>query len=182
MTSTWCSLLKGQFSFQSPQDSSSGRTAGRRHCRTATSSCQHLHSNLHPAGAPQTPAGTRRYKTHHDVFYQSLLRWAWHKTSLMMPLHSVLKLHTAYSSHTYIWEYSIKNCTVLPSYRSPSWSTGLPLWGNRPRHVGPGDGSSPLVSAGSWWHQSRENQSDPQPTWPVPPGSGPMGSGDMLQI
>lgn len=56
---TWCSLPSGQFSFRSQQDSSSGRTAERKHYRTTTSSYQHSHSSLHPAAVPQTPAGTQ---------------------------------------------------------------------------------------------------------------------------
>lgn len=56
---TWCSLPSGQFSFRSQQDSSSGRTAERKHYRTTTSSYQHSHSSLHPAVVPQTPAGTQ---------------------------------------------------------------------------------------------------------------------------
>ena len=56
---TWQSPLLGRLSCQSWQGSSSGRTAGRRRCRTATSRCQHSHSSPRPAGAHQTPKKER---------------------------------------------------------------------------------------------------------------------------
>lgn len=52
---TVCSLRWGRCGVRSPRDSSSGRTAGRKHCRKATSSFQHSRSSQHPATAPQTP-------------------------------------------------------------------------------------------------------------------------------
>lgn len=57
---TWQSPLLGRLSCQSWQGSSSGRTAGRRRCRTATSRCQHSHSSPRPAGAHQTPKKERQ--------------------------------------------------------------------------------------------------------------------------
>ena len=55
---TVCNLHWGQFVGQNQRDSSNGRTAGRKSCRRATSSCLRSHSSLHPAAAPQTPEHT----------------------------------------------------------------------------------------------------------------------------
>lgn len=38
---------------------------------------------------------------------------------------------------------------VLPSCRSPSWSTGHPWWENKPQRAAPSGGSSPPLWAGS---------------------------------
>lgn len=57
---TVCNLHWGLCVGRNPQGSSSGRTAGRKSCRRATSSCLHSHSSLHPAAAPQTPVDTNK--------------------------------------------------------------------------------------------------------------------------
>lgn len=55
---TVCNLRWGPCVGRTRRGSNSERTAGKKSCRRATSSCQRSRSSLRPAAAPQTPTDT----------------------------------------------------------------------------------------------------------------------------
>ncbi len=57
---TWWSPRWGRCAGRSPRGSSSGKTAGKMNCRTATSSCLRSRSSLHLEATPQRPATQRQ--------------------------------------------------------------------------------------------------------------------------
>lgn len=65
---TWWSPRWGRCAGRSPRGSSSGKTAGKMNCRTATSSCLRSHSSLHLGATPQRPAAAQRQDIIHVCF------------------------------------------------------------------------------------------------------------------
>lgn len=120
----------GQCVAQIQLGNSSGRTAGRMNCRRATSSCQHLHSSLHPTTILQRPACLTVETIHGTIINQGSGTTA-----------SVCTLIFTCLSDSF--------SPFLPSSLPPSWSTGLPWSGNMPQRVSLNGGSSLPVSVGS---------------------------------